>query len=393
MTNLTRRATLGLALAAGGAAAQAPPAWPDRPIRILAPYPPGGQTDLVSRWLAEQLRPAFPQPVLVENRAGAQGIIGTQAALAAPADGTTLLYVNASTTLINPVIHANPGYDTFRDMQPLVQFGTAALVLAVRPDRGIATLADLLAEARRRPAQLSYASFGIGSASHLYGAMLETVAEVRMVHVPYRGSAPAVLDVVAGNAFLSINDEAVTVPQVREGRLLPLAVTGPARIDTLPEVPSFVELGYRGGLECAWLQRAGAAGRHAADAGGAPGRGDPAGAADAGGPGQDPRAGPGADRARAGGVHRADAGGCAGLGGGGAGERGAGGVARRACYSAAKPPEETRCCAAATFSPPPPCSPRRPWPRAAGPSARSPWSSPSPRAARPMSRPGWWRRR
>ena len=102
---------------------------------------------------------------------------------------------------------------------------------------------------RRRPAQLSYASFGIGSASHLYGAMLETVADVRMVHVPYRGSAPAVLDVVAGNAFLSINDEAVTVPQVRDGRLLPLAVTGPARIDTLPEVPTFVELGYRGGLE------------------------------------------------------------------------------------------------------------------------------------------------
>jgi tripartite-type tricarboxylate transporter receptor subunit TctC len=249
MTNLTRRATLGLALAAGGAAAQPATPWPDRPIRILAPYPPGGQTDLVSRWLAEQLRPAFPQPVLVENRAGAQGIIGTQAALAAPADGTTLLYVNASTTLINPVIHANPGYDTFRDMQPLVQFGTAALVLAVRPDRGITTLADLLAEARRRPAQLSYASFGIGSASHLYGAMLETVADVRMVHVPYRGSAPAVLDVVAGNAFLSINDEAVTVPQVKDGRLLPLAVTGPARIDTLPDVPTFVELGYRGGLE------------------------------------------------------------------------------------------------------------------------------------------------
>jgi tripartite-type tricarboxylate transporter receptor subunit TctC len=105
------------------------------------------------------------------------------------------------------------------------------------------------AEARRRPGELSYASFGIGSASHLYGAMLEQVADVRMVHVPYRGSSPAVLDVVAGNAFLSINDEAVTVPQVRDGRLLPLAVTGPARIDTLPEVPTFVELGYRGGLE------------------------------------------------------------------------------------------------------------------------------------------------
>ncbi len=248
MTPLSRRAALGLTLAAGTARAQPAP-WPDRPLRIVAPYPPGGQTDLVSRWMAEQLRPQLGQPVLVENRAGAQGMIGTQAALAAPADGTTLLYVNASLTLINPVIHASPGYDTFRDMQPLVQFGTAALVLAVRPDRGIRSLAELLAEARRRPGELSYASFGIGSASHLYGAMLEQVADVRMVHVPYRGSSPAVLDVVAGNAFLSINDEAVTVPQVRDGRLLPLAVTGPARIDTLPEVPTFVELGYRGGLE------------------------------------------------------------------------------------------------------------------------------------------------
>lgn len=187
--------------------------------------------------------------MLVENRPGAQGIIGTQAALAAPTDGTTMLYVNASITLINPIIHANPGYDTARDMAPLVQFGTAALVLTVRPDRGLRSLADLLAEARRRPGELSYASFGIGSASHLYGAMLESVADVRMSHVPYRGSSPAVLDVVAGNAFLSINDEAVSVPQIRDGRLLPLAVTGPARIDTLPEVPSFVELGFRGGLE------------------------------------------------------------------------------------------------------------------------------------------------
>ena len=254
MNRINRRATLStllLPLVPRIAAAQAelPAAWPSRPIRLIAPYPPGGQTDIVARWLSERLRPVMPQPVVVENRAGAQGMIGTQAALAAPADGYTWLYVNASTTLINPVIHANPGYDTMRDMLPLVQFGTAALVLTVRPDRPINSVADLVAEARRRPGELSYASFGTGSASHLYGAMLERVANVRMSHVPYRGSAPAVQDVVAGHAFLSINDEAVTVPLVRDGRLKPLAVTGPARISTLPEVPTFAELGYRGGLE------------------------------------------------------------------------------------------------------------------------------------------------
>jgi tripartite-type tricarboxylate transporter receptor subunit TctC len=251
MCRFTRRAMLGAGatlLAAGAARAQEAD-WPNRPIRLVAPYPPGGQTDIVSRWLAERLRGVLPQPVIVDNRPGAQGMIGTQWVLQQPADGYTVLYVNASTTLINPVIHANPGYETLRDFAPVVQFGTAALVLAVRPDRGLASVADLLALARRRPGELTYASFGIGSASHLYGAMLEKVAGVQMSHVPYRGSSPAVLDVVAGNAFLSINDEAVSVPQIRDGRLVALAVTGPERLETLPNVPTFAELGLRGGLE------------------------------------------------------------------------------------------------------------------------------------------------
>ena len=253
MPPITRRALLGaapfgLAAARGARAQDAAADWPNRPVRLIAPYPPGGQTDIVSRWLAERLRPVLPQPIVVDNRPGAQGIIGTKFALSQPADGYTVLYVNASTTLINPVIHANPGYDTFRDMAPVVQFGTAALVLTVRPDRGLRSLADLIALAKRRPGELTYASFGIGSASHLYGAMLEKAAAIQMSHVPYRGSSPAVLDVVAGNAFLSINDEAVSVPQIRDGRLVALAVTGPQRLETLPEVPTFAELGYGGGL-------------------------------------------------------------------------------------------------------------------------------------------------
>lgn len=243
---LHRRALPALFLATP---ALAQGSWPDRPIRLVAPYPPGGQTDVVARWLAEQLRPLLPQPIIVENRAGAQGIIGSQFVLNAPADGYSLLYVNASTTLINPVIHPGPPYDTFRDMAPVVQFGTAALVLTVRPDRGINSLAELIALARQRPGELTYASFGIGSASHLYGAMLEKAAGVRMSHVPYRGSAAAVQDVLAGHAFMSINDEAVSIPQVADGRLKALAVTGRQRIAPLPDVPTFQELGFAGGLE------------------------------------------------------------------------------------------------------------------------------------------------
>jgi tripartite-type tricarboxylate transporter receptor subunit TctC len=243
---LHRRALPALFLATP---ALAQGSWPDRPIRLVAPYPPGGQTDVVARWLAEALRPLLPQPIIVENRAGAQGIIGTQFVLNAPADGYSLLYVNASTTLINPVIHPGPPYDTFRDMAPVVQFGTAALVLTVRPDRGINSLAQLIALARQRPGELTYASFGIGSASHLYGAMLEKAAGVRMSHVPYRGSAAAVQDVLAGHAFMSINDEAVSIPQVADGRLKALAVTGTQRIAPLPDVPTFQELGFAGGLD------------------------------------------------------------------------------------------------------------------------------------------------
>lgn len=235
--------------AAFAQAAEDPAAWPTRPFRLIAPYPPGGQTDIVGRWLADRLRAHLPQPMIVENRAGAQGIIGTQHALQSPADGYTILWVNASTSLINPIIHANPGYDTFRDMAPLVQFGTAALVLTVRADRAIASVADLVAEARRRPGELTYASFGVGSASHLFGAMLERAGNVRMSHVPYRGSAPAVQDVIAGHAFLSINDEAVSIPQIQGGRLKALAVTGPVRIPALPDVPTFKEAGFGGGLE------------------------------------------------------------------------------------------------------------------------------------------------
>ncbi|MBX9700284.1 MAG: tripartite tricarboxylate transporter substrate binding protein [Acetobacteraceae bacterium] len=251
MPHPTRRALLGAApllLAAATARAQDAGDWPNRPVRLIAPYPPGGQTDIVSRWLAERLRGVLPQPLVVDNRAGAQGMIGTQFALSQPADGYTVLYVNASTTLINPIIHANPGYETLRDMIPVVQLGTAALVLTVRPDRNLRSLAELIALAKRRPNELTYASFGIGSASHLYGSMLEKAAGVQMTHVPYRGSAPAVLDVVAGNAFLSINDEAVSVPQIRDGRLVALAVTGPTRLETLPDVPTFVEQGFGGGL-------------------------------------------------------------------------------------------------------------------------------------------------
>jgi tripartite-type tricarboxylate transporter receptor subunit TctC len=249
------RAPIAL-LAAGllprGLAAQGaddPAAWPSRPLRLVVPYPPGGQTDTVGRWLAERLRPLLAQPMIIENRAGAQGIIGTVAALQAPPDGHTALYVNASTTVINPVIHANPGYDTLRDMAPVVQFGTAATVLTVRADRPMRSVAELIAEARRRPGELTYASFGVGSASHLFGAALARMGNVEMTHVPYRGSALAVQDVVAGNAFLSINDEAVSIPLVRDGRLRALAVTGPVRIPALPDVPTFREAGFPGALD------------------------------------------------------------------------------------------------------------------------------------------------
>ena len=217
--------------------------WPDKPVRLVSPYPPGGQTDIVARFLADRLAPVLGQPVIVENKAGAQGIVGLEAVKNSPPDGYSFVYVNVSNISINPHVHVKLPYDGLRDFAPVSQIGLSVLAMVVPASLGPKTLAEFIAYTKANPRKVSFASFGAGSTSHIYGEMLNGSAGIDMVHVPYKGAGPAVQDVVAGHAQMTIQDLAAVGPQVRSGRLVALAVTGPKRWPAFPDLQTFAELG------------------------------------------------------------------------------------------------------------------------------------------------------
>jgi tripartite-type tricarboxylate transporter receptor subunit TctC len=218
--------------------------WPGKPIRLVAPYPPGGQTDIVSRWLGEKLAPVLGQPVLVENRAGAQGAVGLQAVKNAAPDGYTFVYTNVSNMSIAPNLEVGLPYDAQKDFTPVTQLGLSVLAMVVPASLGPKTLKEFVAYAKANPGKVSFASFGNGSTSHVYGEMLKGAAGLDMVHVPYKGAGPAVQDAIAGQVQMTIQDLAAVGPHIASGRLIALAVTGPRRWPALPDLPTFLELGY-----------------------------------------------------------------------------------------------------------------------------------------------------
>jgi tripartite-type tricarboxylate transporter receptor subunit TctC len=241
---LISAAVLWLGLALAGPALAQPAAWPARPIRIIAPYPPGGQTDVVARYFAEKLQAALGQTVIVENKAGAQGIVGTEAAKNAAPDGYTFVYVNVSTICINPFVHRQLPYDVARDFAPVTQHGLSVLAMVVPPALGPKSVQAFIDYARAHRGKVSYASFGAGSSSHIYGETLNHLAGLGMQHVPYKGAAPATQDVLAGHVQMTIQDLATVGPHIVAGKLTGLAVTSPQRWPRLPDIPSFDELGY-----------------------------------------------------------------------------------------------------------------------------------------------------
>jgi len=238
---MTRMLAAALALAPALAFAQA---WPQKPVKLIAPYPPGGQTDIVSRWLGEKLAPALGQPLIVENRAGAQGSVGIQAAKNSAADGYTFVYTNVSNISISPHVVENLPYDGQRDLAPVTQLGLTVLAMVVPPALNLRALKDFIGYAKANTGKVSFASFGPGSTSHVYCEMLKSAAGIDMTHVPYKGAAPAVQDIMAGHATTGIHDLATVGPHVAAGRLIALAVTGPRRWPLLPDLPTFVEQGY-----------------------------------------------------------------------------------------------------------------------------------------------------
>jgi tripartite-type tricarboxylate transporter receptor subunit TctC len=233
------------------ATAQSGPAWPTKgPIRLIAVFPPGGSVDQVARILSQPLALALGQAVIVENRGGAAGSIGTAAVAAAPADGYTFAVV-FDTHGVNPSLLPNLPYDTRKDLVPITLIGTGAMVLATAVGSEYKTFADVLAAAKAKK-NVSYGSIGSGSLGHLAMELLGKSAALDWQHVPYKGGGPLMTDAIAGHVPLSIGSVFLTKPHIDSGRLRPLAVTTSKRSPDLPNVPTVAESGFAGFDAPAW---------------------------------------------------------------------------------------------------------------------------------------------
>jgi tripartite-type tricarboxylate transporter receptor subunit TctC len=232
---MRRRPLILAALAPAAARAQG---WaPNRPLRILVPLAPGGTADTLARIIADPVAAQLGQPVLVENRPGGTGTVAAVAVARAAPDGHTLLYAPPPIQILNPLMMRNMPYDAAADFAPVAALMRAPKLLVVRPDFPARDLPGLLAEARARPGGLTYASSGIGSSAHLAGAMLAQMAGVELLHVPYRGTAPGLQDLVAGRVDMILDTIAAVLPLVREGRLRALAVSTADPAAAVPELP------------------------------------------------------------------------------------------------------------------------------------------------------------
>jgi tripartite-type tricarboxylate transporter receptor subunit TctC len=222
---------------------QAQEAYPSRPIRMIVPFPPGGGNDLMGRMVADRLGTQLGVPVTVDNRGGAGGLIGTEAATQSAPDGYTLLLGSISTISINPNLHARLSFDTLRDLAPVSLFAETPSALVVPASLPASTLAELIALAKAQPGQLNFASAGNGTSHHLGGELLKASAGIDIVHVPYRGSGPALTGLLGGDAQVMIAPIAAVLAMVEAGRLRALGVTSMSRSPLLPQVPTIAEAG------------------------------------------------------------------------------------------------------------------------------------------------------
>jgi tripartite-type tricarboxylate transporter receptor subunit TctC len=215
---------------------------PDRPIRIIVPYTPGATNDLLARIVGEGMQAALGQLGVAENRPGASGSLGIAATAQAAPDGTTIAVANTANLTMNPFLFANTGYDTLRDLAPLAVIARVMNALVVPPN-GPPDLRTLIERAKAQPGRLSYASSGAGSSPHLAAELLKHRTGTDITHVPYRGSAPGLADLIAGRVDMAIDNLPNALPHVQSGRLRALAVTGSERDATMPEVPTFAQAG------------------------------------------------------------------------------------------------------------------------------------------------------
>jgi tripartite-type tricarboxylate transporter receptor subunit TctC len=249
------RAAAGIALCVLGAAAAqaafAAESYPSRPVRLIVPYAAGGNADIVGRIVAEGLTRRLGQQVIVDNRPGAASVIGTELAVRAPADGYTLLLV-ASTFAVNPSLVPKLPYDTLKDLVPISLVGQTPQVLVVTPALPVNSMQEFIAYAKARPNTLNYGSTGIGSTANMAGALLNQMAGIQLVHVPYKGTAQSLTDVIAGHLHVAIPSMTSSIAHIRAGKIKALGVTSSKRSSQLPDVPTIAEAGVPGYQAVIW---------------------------------------------------------------------------------------------------------------------------------------------
>lgn len=227
--------------------------YPARPVRMVVPYAAGGTADLLARGIAQRMSAALGKQVIIENRTGAGGSIGADAVAKSKPDGYTVLMGTIATHAINPNLYGNLGYDPLKDFAPVALVATMPNLLVVNPSVPATTVKELIELARQKPGELAFASAGSGTTHHLSGEIFKKMAGIDMVHVPYKGNAPAVTDLVGGQVQLMFDNIPISLQQVRAGKLRALAVTGPKRAAVLPNLPTIAESGLPGFSVTSWF--------------------------------------------------------------------------------------------------------------------------------------------
>jgi len=233
------------------ATAVAQTTYPARPVRFIVPSAAGGGTDIIVRAISLKLAESLGQPFVVENRPGAGQMIGIELAAKSPADGYTILMA-ASTLAINPIMYKHVSYDPLRDFAPITQAATLANVIVVHPSLPVKSIAELIAYAKQRPGQLNFASAGIGTSPQMSIELLKSMAGIDMVHIPYKGTAPGVVDLLAGQVLVMAPNLLTALPHIKAGKLRALAVTSVRRSEGLPDVPTVAESGLAGYDSTQW---------------------------------------------------------------------------------------------------------------------------------------------
>lgn len=246
------------ALAGGDALAQA---YPSKTVTLLVPYAPGGGHDAMARIVAEKLGPRLGQTVVVENKPGAAGMIGTEQVVRAAPDGYTLLFSSPAEIVVAPSVYKTMRYDPVKDLTPITQVGDTPLVLMAHPSVGVKTLSELIAKAKKEPGKLSFGTAGTGSSQHLAGAWINNLAGIDLQHVPYKGAGPATNDLLGGNVPLGILGMAPVLKHIQAGRIVALAVMTPKRVDWAKDTPTVAETpGMEGFQANHWMGLLGPAG-------------------------------------------------------------------------------------------------------------------------------------